>query len=477
MSAQQVVVIGYGMAAARLLEEVRRIDPDGRRVTLTVIGEERVPAYNRILLTSVLSGRMEARRIQLQDKAWAASHNVDVVLGVCVSAIDRVGRTVLLANGERVRYDVLVLATGSRPWLPPTRGLRGADGEPAAGVAFLRTLADCETLHDLARPGATAVVLGGGVLGLEAAHALHERAAEVTVVHPMAWLMERQLDRGSGRILAAALERRGIRFRIGRYAHDYLPGKGLWLDDGSVVPADLVLVAAGTRPETALAADAGLAVDKGVMVDDRLRATDPSIFAIGDCAQHGEAVSGFVESAWTQATVLAELLTQERPSARYRGGGVVTTLKIPAIELMALGDPHVDPYTSEADVVCLTDPAGGRYAKLVVRQDRIDGAILLGLPNAAASVSYCYVNSTVVPSDRFSLLVGGVSGAGDDVAAGGQIVCLCNNVTRESLAGAWRAGARTAGELADATRATTGCGACGAAVQAMADRLARENQP
>lgn len=476
MNARHVVVIGYGMAAARLVEEIRRLDPDGRRVALTVIGEEDVPAYNRILLTSVLTGRMTPRAIQLQDKAWAASHNVDVVLGVAAIAIDRPARTVRLANGDEMRYDVLVLATGSRPWTPPTAGLFTAAGEPVGGVAVFRALADCERLRELARGGAKAVVLGGGVLGLEVAHALLERTPDVTVVHPMAWLMERQLDRGSGRILAAALERRGVSVLTGRYAHTYAPGKGLWLDDGRFLPADAVLVAAGTRPATGLAAEAGIAVGKGVLVDDRLRTTDPAIHAIGDCAQHGDAVGGFVETAWAQATALALILTGEQPGARYRGGGVVTTLKVPAIELTALGDPHVDPYTSDADVVCLIDPTGRRYAKVVVREGRITGAIVLGLPAAAASIAHCYLNPVPVPSDRLALLLDS-SGLGRSAPADGQVVCLCNNVSRDALVEAWRVGARTVAALSDATRATTGCGACAAAVRAVADAMAAGELP
>jgi assimilatory nitrate reductase electron transfer subunit len=482
---RHVVVIGYGMAAARLIEKIRRADPDGRCVALTVVGEENVYAYNRILLASVLTARMKPDAIQLHDKAWAASRNINVFLGVAVAAVDRRARMVSLTSGERIRYDRLVFATGSSPWIPPTDGLLTGDGELADGVVAFRTLAECELLKEHVRPGTAAVVLGGGVLGLELARALLERTRHVTVVHPMAWIMERQLDQGAGRILATSLERMGIRLRIGRYAVQYRPGTGLRLDDASVVHANLVVVSAGARPETAVAAKAGLAVKQGIVVDDCLRTSDPQIFAIGDCAQHGGTISGFVEPAWEQAAVLGDLLTDERSASRYHGSKVVTSLKVPGVELMTLGDPHVDLYSADHEVLCLADPVGGRYARLVLRGDVVEGAIMLGLPDAAAATAHHYANSSPVPIDRLSLLVGRGFRAENDVfddatSSRQRIVCLCNSVTRESLIGAWRAGARSTNELVNVTRATTGCGACGAAVRAMADQLARSeraNQP
>lgn len=481
MSPRQVVVVGYGMAAARLIEEVRRADPDGRRIGLTVVGEESTYAYNRILLASVLTGRMEPEAIQLQDKDWVAGHNVNVVLGVTVSAVDRETRTVWLAGGERLRYDRLVFATGSSPWIPRIDGLVTDTGALADGVVAFRTLAECELLREHVRPETAVAVLGGGVLGLELARALLDRTRHVSVVHPMAWIMERQLDREAGTILAATLEGIGIRLRVGRYAVQYIPGTGLRLDDESVVHANLVVVAAGARPETGLAARSGLVVDKGIVVGDRLRTSDPGIFAIGDCAQHGGTVGGFVEPAWEQATVLGRLLTDDGSAVRYGGSKVVASLKVPGVELMSLGDPHVDVHSADAEVLCLLDPAGGRYAKLVLREGMVEGAVMLGLPDAAASVAHDYVNARAVPFDRISVLTGrGARSEADvldeTVASSRRMVCLCNSVTRESLIGAWRDGARTTGELVAATRATTGCGACGSAVRAIADRMARNEQ-
>lgn len=484
MSPRQVVVVGYGMAAARLIEEIRRADPDGRRVGLTVVGEENVHAYNRILLASVLTGRMEPEAIQLQDKAWAAGHNVDVILGVAVSAVDRAARTVSLTNGERLRYDWLVFATGSSPWIPHIDGLVTGAGVLADGVVAFRTLAECELLREYVRPETAVAVLGGGVLGLEVARALLDRTRHVSVVHPMAWIMERQLDREAGTILAATLEGIGIRLRVGRHAVQYIPGTGLRLDDESVVHANLVVVAAGARPEVGLAARSGIVVDKGIVVDDSLRTSDPRIFAIGDCAQHGGTAGGFVEPAWEQATVLGRLLTDSGSAVRYGGSKVVASLKVPGVELMSLGDPHADVRSvgTGAEVLCLLDPAGGRYAKLVLRGDTVQGAVMLGLPDAAAAIAHHYLNATAVPLDRITALTGRGPGPGADALdeatapPGGRMVCLCNSVTRESLTAAWRAGARTSEDLVTATRATTGCGACGSAVRAIADRMARSEQ-
>src|SRR5262245_39449847 len=308
MNAREVVVVGYGMAAARFVEDVRRADPDGRRIGLTVIGEEPGYAYNRVLLTSVLTGRMRPEAIRLQDKAWVAERNLRLFLGATVSAVDRVARTVTLASGERIGYDALVLATGSRPRIPPTDGLRTESGELSGGVLAFRTLASCDLLREQVRPGTSVAVLGGGVLGLELARALRELTGQVTVVHPMAWVMERQLDQTAARILVTELEKAGVGFSIGRYATRYEPGTGLRLDDGSLVPARLVVVSGGAWPEVSLARAAGLEIDRGIVVDERLRTSDPRIFAIGDCAQYAGVPQGFVEPAWEQAGVLAGVL-------------------------------------------------------------------------------------------------------------------------------------------------------------------------
>ncbi|MQA64255.1 MAG: NAD(P)/FAD-dependent oxidoreductase, partial [Actinophytocola sp.] len=276
------MIVGYGMAGSRLAAEIRHRDPQGERVAVTIAGAEYHNAYNRILLSNVIAGTMSPDAVHLHDATWAEANGIDLRLGTDVTAIDRAARTVALADGTSLTYDALVLATGSRAWIPPTEGLLDEDGLLAPGVVPFRTLEDCEAILAAARAGAPVAVLGGGLLGLEAARGLAGRGSLVTVVHPVGHVMERQLDPGAGGVLATSLAGHGIEFRLGRLAARYVPGDGLKLDDGSHVPADLVVVSAGVRAETGLAEAAGLTIDRGIVVDDSLRTNDPRVHAIGD---------------------------------------------------------------------------------------------------------------------------------------------------------------------------------------------------
>ncbi|WP_436494012.1 FAD-dependent oxidoreductase [Actinokineospora sp. HUAS TT18] len=477
-SARRIVIVGYGMAGSRLAEEIRRRDRSGERAQVTVIGTERHAAYNRVLLSAVVAGSMTPESVRLHDVDWAADHGIDLRLGTTVTAIDRDARRVTLDDGSTVDYDALVLATGSKAWVPPTEGLQLEDGSLAPGVATFRDLDDCAAILEHARPGAPVAVLGGGLLGLEAARGLAGRGSLVTVVHPVGHLMERQLDPAGGGVLAKTLGELGIEFRLGRFAARYVPGDGLKLDDGSHVPADLVVVSAGVRADTALAESIGLAVDRGIVVDDSLRTSDHRVHAIGDCVVHPGTVSGLVQPAWEQAEVLADLLTGENPAARYKGTPVVTRLKAKGVDLAALGDVHAE-VDGDAEVLCLQDPVRGRYAKLVIRDDRVAGAIVLGAPDAAATITQLYDAKTPAPTDRLGLLLGRALPSGGSVAhspadlPAASVVCRCNTVTKGQLVKAWRAGAGTVPELAAVTRATTGCGTCTDAVCGIVDWLSR----
>jgi assimilatory nitrate reductase electron transfer subunit len=477
MSSRRVVILGYGMAGARLADEIRRRDPAGDRVALTVVGEEPRSAYNRVLLSAVVAGTMRPEAIALHDDDWATRTGVDLRTGSCATKIDRVARRVELADGSSVNYDALVLATGATPWLPPTEGLTTEDGEPAPGVVAFRTLDDCERILEAARIGAPVAVIGGGLLGLEAARGLAGRGNLVTVVHPTMSIMERQLDAGASAVLVRALAKLGIDFRLGATAARYLSGDGLKLDDGTHVPADLVLVSAGVRAETKLATAAGLTVGRGVLIDDSLRTSDGRIYAIGDCAQHPGTISGLVQPAWEQAEVLADLLTGANASTRYRGTPVITRLKARDVDLAALGEVHTDVDDPTAEVLCFADSTRGRYAKLVVRDDRVAGAIVLGAPDAAATIAQLYDRGVPVPSDRLAVLLGRALPAGVPAGSspadlpGTALVCRCNSVSKSRLVEAWKAGAADLPELAVATRATTGCGGCSDAVRGIADWL------
>ncbi|QUQ67916.1 FAD-dependent oxidoreductase [Kutzneria sp. CA-103260] len=469
----RIAIIGYGMAGARLADHLR-----ASNVSITVIGAEPHPAYNRILLSNVVAGAMEPATVLLHSPDWAKENGIDLRLGTGAAALHPSDHRIVLTDGSTVDYDALVLATGSTPWVPPTDGLI-ADGALAPGVVAFRDLDDCQRIVELATRGTPVAVLGGGLLGLEAARGLAGRGCAVTVVHPVGHLMERQLDPAAGHVLARVLGPKGIEFRLGQLATKYLPGKGLQLDDGSLVAAELVVVSAGARPETALAEAAGITVDRGVVIDDSLRTSAPDVYAIGDCARHPGTVGGLVQPAWEQAAVLAQLLTGADPHARYRGTPVVTRLKTRDVDLASMGEVHVEPHTTDAEVVRLEDPSRGRYTKIVLRDDRVTGAIVLGAPDVAAAVTQLHDRGTPAPADRMALLLGRAMPAGDssDPAAlpASTLICRCNTVDKGRLVGAWHAGARSFDSLVSTTMAGTGCGGCRDTVCALSRWLAEQD--
>lgn len=457
---KRVVIVGNGPAAHRLVERLRA---RGHTGPVVVLGDEPHPAYNRVLLGSVLSRSLPAEALRLPDV------DAEVRLGVAATGIDRDRRVVRTSTGEEVGYDVLVLATGARARLPEITGL------PADRLRPLRTVAGCE---HIARVPGPVVVLGGGVLGVEAALALRSRGRQVAVVHPRPHPMDRQLDATGGRLLAERLTELGVALHQGRKAVAYRSG-ALVLDDGAEVPAQLVVACTGVVPETALAERAGLRVRRGIVVDDRLRTGDPRIHAIGDCAEHHGRTPGLIGPAWEQADALAGLLCGA--DTRYPGARAVTRLKARDIELVSIGAPdELD--SADAEVVTLSDPARGRYAKVALRDERITSAVLFGLPEATASVTQLYDGDRPLPGDRLALLLGtpaAVPGAPVELPED-AVICRCNNVTKKSLRTAWESGARSVRELALATRATTGCGGCSDDVArlcaALAERTAHEEE-
>lgn len=458
-----VVIIGNGMAGHRLAQGLRRRSPD---LPVTVLGAEPQPAYNRVLLSGVLAGTSSAAAVELADPG------VDVRLGARVVGIDTRQRRVQLAEGPDVGYDELVLATGSRAVIPPVEGLAGPDGAPAEGVVPFRTLADCERITELARRGPMAV-LGGGLLGVEAARGLAGLGVDVTVVHPVGHLMERQLDPGGGAVLADVLGGLGVRLRFGVGAARWQPGR-LELTDGSVLDIAGVVVSAGVAPQTWLARRAGMRVERGIVVDDRMATSTPGVHAVGECAEHRGCCQGLVGPCWEQADTLADLLTGADPGARYTGSALVTRLKARDVDLAAMGTlPGADD-----EVVRVEDRARGRYGALALRDGRVAGAVLLGLPEATGPVTQLYDSGAAAPADPFTLLLGRAPSAPTDSPAqlpARAVVCRCNGVTKRELVGAWRDGARSRDALATVTRATTGCGGCAAAVDGLCSWLAESD--
>jgi assimilatory nitrate reductase electron transfer subunit len=468
----RVIVVGYGMAGSRLATELRSRDTD---LKITVLGAEPHRAYNRILLSNLLAGKVTESDVSL---AEVAGHGLDVRPGVTVAAVDRTARTVTTSAGDVEEYDHLVLATGSRAIVPPLAGL---DRENLPdNVAVFRTLDDCRRILTAAVGARTALVLGGGLLGLEAARGLAARGLDVQVVHAIGHLMERQLDPHASAVLVRTLGDLGIRARLGAMAGgvEARPtGVTLRLADGTALSADLLVLACGVRPEVDLARAAGLVVDRAIVVDDRLRTSDRKISAIGDCAQHDGSVSGLVAPAWEQARVLAQVLAGGDPLARYRPLPTVTRLKATGIDLAAMGDPG--PTAAAYEEVSFADPARRTYAKLVLDGDRLAGAILLGDNPAVGTVIQLFDRGSPVPADRRALLLGRALGGAAPAPAetpalmpDAATVCQCNNVSKGALVRCWRGGARELGELVTSTRATTGCGTCRGAVEGILDWLA-----
>jgi assimilatory nitrate reductase electron transfer subunit len=288
--------------------------------------------------------------------------------------------------------------------------------------------------------------------------------------------MERQLDPSAGAVLRRSMQRLGVEVRLDVQVVRHVPGHGVELSDGGFLSAELVVVSAGVRAEDGLAGAAGLAVDNGILVDERLRTDDPSVYAIGDCAKPPSGGAGLVQPAWEQAAVVAALLTDADPAARYTGTPMVVRLKARDVELAALGDVHVTVDDDEAEVVQVHDPTRGRYAKLVLRAGRVTGAIVLGVPDAAATIIQLYDSGAPAPSDRFALLLGRALPGTPSAASPGDLpasalLCRCNTVSKGALVAAWRDGARDVAGLVSATRATTGCGGCKDAITDLASWL------
>lgn len=366
---ERLVVVGNGMAAHRLLERLHAQAPPGRRA-ITVLGAEPWANYNRILLSSVLAGDKSAETIMESDVAWFAERDVTFRPSCRVTRIDRARRVVIDESGGETPYDRLVLATGSDPILLP---LPGAN---LPQVMTFRDLGDVDRLVAATRTARSAVVIGGGLLGLEAASGLQRRGLEVTVVHLMGHLMERQLDADAGAYLRHDLERRGIACALSA-STAAIEGdghvSGVRLQDGRILPADLVVMAVGIRPNATLAREAGLAVGRGVIVDDTLVTSDPHIFALGECAEHRGQTYGLVAPAWEQAAVLARHLAGE--PARYPGSIVGTNLKVAGVSVFSAG---VIAAEADDEALLFVDPSGAVYRRVILRDGKVVGAILVG---------------------------------------------------------------------------------------------------
>src|SRR5262245_49754761 len=400
-----VVVVGTGMAGARVVEEILARTPD--RFHLRMFGDEPHGTYNRILLSHVLGGFADPKQLWLKPLEWYEQKGVHVHAGVRVEQIDRHNRLVSGANGKVVEpYDYLVLATGSRPFVPPIEGTR------KAGVFVFRTLEDCSAIGTRARESDRAVVLGGGLLGLEAARGLVSHGVEVTVIETAPHLMPQQLDATAAALLNRKMEAMGVEVLLNKNIAE-LTGdghvNGVRFADGSVLDADMVVVSCGIRPNVAEAKASGLPVERGIVVDDQMRTADPHVFAVGECAQHKGVCYGIVEPLYEQAKVLAEVLTGTDARATYPGSRLATTLKVMGVDLVSMGE--VNGSTTDVEVVSHLDPEAGVYKKLVVRDGKLAGAILLGIGDDGGVLTRMFKAREPIPGTALELLCNGTRDA------------------------------------------------------------------
>ncbi|MNZ37132.1 Nitrite reductase [NAD(P)H] [compost metagenome] len=371
MKKLKLVLIGNGMAGVRTLEELLQLAPD--LYEITVFGAEPHPNYNRLLLSPLLAGEQCFEEIVLNDFDWYAQNGIRLLSGSPVVKIDRRQRKIVAADGTVADYDRLLIATGSIPVRLPIPGNR------LQGVIGYRDIADARTMMDASSIHSHAVVIGGGLLGLEAANGLRQRGMDVTVVHEAEWLLERQLDRTAGKLLQRALEQRGIHFRIGEQTEELLDnGDGrvcaLQFNSGDAIPADLVVMAAGIRPNTSLAEKAGIPCNQGILVNDTLQTYDPCIYALGECANHRGTTYGLLAPLLEQARVCANHLAQFG-IARYNSPLPATRLKVTGIDMFSAGEFMGGAGT---ETFTFSDPANGTYRKLVLRNDVLIGACLYG---------------------------------------------------------------------------------------------------
>ena len=467
MKKSRLVLVGNGMAGVRALEELLKIAPD--LYDITVFGAEPHPNYNRILLSPVLAGEQTIEQIVLNPLSWYAEHGITLHTGMMVVGIDRKRRIVTAEDGQggttTAEYDRLLLATGSLPFILPI------PGKDLQGVIAYRDIADTQTMIDTATKYKHAVVIGGGLLGLEAANGLKLRGMDVTVVHIMPWLMERQLDHTAGKLLQKSLEDRGLKFMIGAQTEALIPDdvarvKAVRFKDGTEVPADLVVMAAGIRPNTALAEKIGLHCSRGIVVSDTLQTiTDPRVYAVGECAAHRGIAYGLVAPLFEQGKVCATHLAQFG-IGRYTGSQTSTKLKVTGIDLFSAGNFTGGP---DCEEIVLSDPYAGVYKKLVVKDDKLIGACLYG-DTVDGSWYFKLLRDGRSINDIRDKLMFGESNIGDvgheghhkaAAMADSDEVCGCNGVNKGAICKAIKdKGLFTLDEVRKHTKASASCGSC-----------------
>ncbi len=471
---KQLVVIGNGMAGARAVEDV--LARGGAELfDITMFGDEPYGNYNRILLSNVLSGKQQANDIFLNDLAWYETNNIRLFSGERVVKIDRAAKVVMSDKGTRMSYDILLIATGSRAFIPTVQGMQTSDGKLRPGVFAFRSLDDCNDIINATAKGKKAAVIGGGLLGLEAAYGLLNYGCEVHVIHNGDRLMQRQLDQMSGNMLKSSMESLGVKVHLQKLTSAVVgDGKkvtGLKFKDGTKLDCDLVIISAGIKPNSEIGLQARLAVERAIVVDNQMRSPDdPNVFIVGECAQHRGQVYGLVAPLWEQTKVFADVVTGANEDAAYHGSKLSTKLKVMGVELASMG--ITEPEHENDEIVQFSEPRRGTYKKLIMRDNRLVGAIMLGDLGKVAFLLQAFDRNTPLPEERVSLLFDlgapaqevSLEEMADDVQ-----LCNCNGVTKADVGAAVSTGCRSGKAVMDATRAGMGCGSCKGVVNDMVD--------
>lgn len=465
---ETLVVIGNGMAGARTVEEIVRRAPG--RFDITMFGDEPRGNYNRILLSDVLNGSQRAEDITLHSLEWYQRHAIMLHAGVRAESIDRARREVTGAGGVTVGYDKLIIATGSRPLVPHVEGLLTAEGDRKPGVFVMRTLDDCAAMAGYAVKCRRAAVIGGGLLGLEAARGLMTYGAQVTVVHRNKILMSQQLDETSGAMLRGEMEKLGVTVLLEKSTVE-LEGEdrvtGLRFADGERLSCDMVVFACGIVPNVELGRACGLETERGILVDDQMRSqSDESIFVVGECAQHRGVTYGLVAPLWEQGKVLADVLTGK--NAAYFGSKQVAKLKVMGVDLASLGEVRAREGDEE---IVYREAQRGIYKKLIIRGGRLAGAILLGDVSKAAALTQSFDRQSALPENRASLLfdIGKTNASAMLEMPDEAMVCNCNGVSKGAIRLAADANDCNFLAVTSCTRAGSGCGSCKGLVREIVD--------
>jgi len=461
----RLIVVGNGMAGVRAIEEILSRS-GGEIFDITVFGDEPYGNYNRILLSNVLAGTDDTAEIYLNPIDWYTDNDVDLRTGVRVVRIDRFARVVHADDGTSIHYDRLIIATGSRSFFPPMQGMWADNKTLTEGVFGFRSLDDCSAMLDYTKGKTKAAVIGGGLLGLEAARGLQNRGLEVDVVHAKPTLMNAQLDDAAGAILRRSVEKIGIAVHTGKSTQRVLTEhgcvSGLAFADGSEIECDMLVVSAGIRPNVGLARRAGLTVERAIVVDDHMRSIDDDdVYVVGECAQHRGQVYGLVAPLWDQAAVLADHLTGTNRRAVYQGSRMATKLKVAGVDVAAMG--LKEPEHEDDEFVQFSEPKHGIYKTIIVRDGKLVGATLVGDVSKVAFLMQAFDRGLPLPEERISLMfdIGtpeadvGAAELADDAQ-----VCNCNGVSKSALVACVNGGEKTVAGVMAKTRAGKGCGSC-----------------